>query len=193
MDCLVWSTSPCPVWALGIGVEHVSRYQWIDVKDWGHTRRGTRSTGRRKTVSAREGSQRGMPGLCRWSPTELVTLGNLQWRTGRRVNISYLIPRPAWPEGSQVVHALWHWQLTQRDEAREEGWVPQRSAVSPRNTGGFDKVLQSGVDWWTRNYQISFTFWKCTNTLSCILELNRTRKHDTKQSCKIYGTCYPKW
>ena len=49
-------------------------------------------------------------------------------------------------KGSQVENALWHWQLTQSDRVREKSWVPPRSVVSPRNTGGFEKVLEAGVD-----------------------------------------------
>lgn len=42
-----------------------------------------------------------------------------------------LIPRLAWPTGSQAVSASGYWQLKQRDGMKEEGWFLERSSESP--------------------------------------------------------------
>lgn len=66
-----------------------------------------RSTERRKVRFSmkfngvlKEQSQRGRTGPYKWFAIGLEMIpGNLQLRTDRRVKITYLIPRPAWPVG----------------------------------------------------------------------------------------------
>lgn len=52
----------------------------------------------------RECSQRGKTGPCKWAAQGLrIRLGTLKWRTERRIEITYLFPRPAWPVGGKVL------------------------------------------------------------------------------------------
>lgn len=57
-----------------------------------------------------------------------------------------LIPRLAWPAGSQVVSASGYWQLTQRDGMREEGWFLERVfRVSPHGSREGRQAPASGL------------------------------------------------
>lgn len=71
-------------------------------------------------------------------------LGNLQWRTGRRVKITYLIPKLAWPLGCQVESASRYWWLTHKNGVMEEGWFHCEDQWSPQRMEAEreDRLLQ---------------------------------------------------
>lgn len=55
-------------------------------------------------------------------------LGKLQWRTGRRLKLAYLLPRPVWTLGSQVERA-------QRNRNGLEGVGELKGSTGNRKAG----------------------------------------------------------
>lgn len=87
---------------------------------------------------------------------------NLQWRTGKRDKVAYLIPRAVWPLRSQGEGFSSYQQLTQRSQNRLEGdpqeggiGSAERISVVPRDKGRRERqdpvtgllVLTWGGDW----------------------------------------------